>query len=134
MDTFSHHRLPAGTWTPDRARSRVGFSAGPHRGEFDDYELTLVVASDGEAGLGGIVSAARFVTTAIRRDGDHLELDGEVTVHGRTLAVTASGTVAEPPGALVLELHTVVDRRQFAIEADIGPEVSVDVRLTLVRD
>ena len=133
MDTASPHLLPAGTWVPDRARSKIGFSAGPDAGRFEDHDLTLVVAPDGEAGLAGLVHGASFASTAIRRDGDLIEVDGEVTINGRTLAVTSSGTVVEPPGALVVELRSVVDRRQFGVEADIAPEVTIDVRLTLVR-
>ena len=134
MDTDAPHLLPAGTWVPDHARTEIGFSASPHTGRFEDLDLTLVVATDGEAGLGGVVHGAVFATTAIRRDGDLLEVDGEVTINGRTLAVTSIGTVTEPPGALVLELRSVVDRRQFGVEADIPPEVTIDVRLTLVKE
>lgn len=133
MAITSPHLLPSGTWVPDRDRSEIAFSAGSHRGRFDDHDLTLVVASDGEAGLAGIVAGATFATTALRRDGDLIEVDGEVTINGRTLAVTACGTVTEPAGALVVEMRSVVDRRQFAVESEIGPEVTIDVRLTLVR-
>ncbi len=132
MATTSPHLLPAGTWIPDPARSRIAYTDGARSGQLDDHDLTLVVAPDGEAGLGGVVHGARFVTTAIRRDGDLLELDGEVTVNGRTLAVTACGSVSEPDGALAIEMRSVVDRRQFGVESDIGPEVTVDVELTLV--
>ena len=134
MAITSPHLLPSGTWVPDRGRSEIAYSAGPHRGRFDEFKLTLVVAADGEAGLAGTVAGATFASTALRRDGDLLEVDGEVTINGRTLAVTAGGTVAEPMGALVVEMRSVVDRRQFGVESEIGPEVTVDVRLTLVKE
>lgn len=125
--------LPAGVWTADPHRSRLGFTAGPDRGGFDDFDVSLVVDGD-VAGIVAEVQGARFASTAIRRDGDHLEVDGAVTIGGRTLAVTGSGTAAEEGEALVLTLATVVDRRQFGIGWPPAHEVAVDIRLTLVKE
>ena len=130
--------LPAGAWAADPLRTRLAFAAGPYRGRFDDFEIALVVAEGGEAGVSATVRGARFVSTAIRRDGDLIEVDGEVTIGARTLAVTAGGTVAEERAALVVALRTVVDRRQFGVgwspPGTHGHEVAIDVRITFVGE
>ena len=119
-------RFPPGTWTPDRDRSRLGFSAGADSGRFERYEIAV---EDGV--ITATVDGARFTTSTIRREDDLLEVDGQVTIGARTLVVTAAGTIQELPGAVVLELEAVVDRRQFGVESAIGPEVAIHVLLTL---
>jgi polyisoprenoid-binding protein YceI len=119
------------------------------RGRFEAYDARLVVGDDGSAELVGTVEAASisvkdpalathlvspeffdaeqypqlvFHSSAVRRDGDRLELDGTLTIKGRTLAVTARGTVTDahedPFGGvrMGLELETIVDRRQFGLD------------------
>lgn len=125
--------LPSGVWTADPHRSRIGYSAGPDGGTLHDYEASLVV--DGEfASLVAQVHGARFASTDIRREGDHLEVDGAVTIGDRTLAVTGCGTAAETAGALVLTASTVVDRRQFGIDWPPAHEVTLGVHLTFVKE
>ncbi len=138
MTTGSSTSLPAGRWRPDRARSRIGYAVDEVRGRFDDYEVALVVTAAGQVSLVAAVGDARFAATAVRRDGDLLEVDGEVTIRGRTLAVTGSGTVAdEPGGRLAVDLGTVVDRRQFDLDwrppGTDATEVAVHLHLTLVK-
>jgi len=119
------------------------------RGRFEAYDARLVVGEDGSAELTGTVDAAsisvkdpalaahlvspdffhaerhpelRFRSTAMRRDGDRLEVDGELTIKGRTLAVTGRATVTDahedPFGGvrMGLELETIIDRRQFGLD------------------
>ena len=130
--------LPAGAWAADPHRTRLGFAAGPYRGRFDDFEIALVVAEDGEAGVAANVRGARFEYTAISRDGDLIEVDGVVSIGARALAVTAGGTVAQQAAALVVELRAVVDRRQFGVQwsppGTHGHEVAIDVRVTFLRE
>ena len=138
MPGASTTTLPPGRWRPDRSRSRLGYALGPLRGRFEDYELELVVSDAGEAGLSASVRGAHFLATAIRRDGDLLEIDGELTIDGRTLAVTGSGTVASAAGRLQVAVSSVVDHRQFGLAWDppatAGTEVAVHVDLTLTED
>lgn len=64
----------------------------------------------------------RFVSTAIRRFGDEIEVDGDLTIKGITRAVTARGSVSgpaeDPYGSqrLGLELEAVIDRRAHGME------------------
>jgi polyisoprenoid-binding protein YceI len=131
--------LPTGRWRADRARSRIGYAVGHVRGGFDDYDVELIVTAAGEVSLVAAVGGARFAATAVRRDGDLLEVDGHVTIRGRTLAVTGSGTVADDAdGCLGVVLGTVVDRRQFdpgwTPPGTDATEVAVHVDLTLVKE
>lgn len=81
-----------------------------------------------------------FVATDVARAGEHLELDGRLTIKRRTLAVTALGTLhhPHPSDGLRLQLETRIDRRQFGLEwahagAVLGTEVRLVVDLRLIR-
>jgi polyisoprenoid-binding protein YceI len=144
------------------------------RGRFEAFDGTLEVDADGAAALAGTVEAdsivvrhpalaehlrgedffhvdvhprLRFTSTALRRDGSHLELDGDLEIRGVTRSVTATGTVAgpdeDPWGAtrLGIALRTTIDRRQFGLEWNLplpggglalGHEVTLLVGLELV--
>ena len=113
------------------------------RGRFEDFDATLTVDQDGDAKLVGTVDAnsivvkdenlaghlkspdffdterypeIKFESTEIRRNGDEIEVDGELTIKGNTNAVTGRGTLVGPHEDIAgstkvgLTLETVVDR------------------------
>src|ERR1700742_5003684 len=139
------------------------------RGRFEDLDATLTVGEDGAAELVGTVQAGsivvkdenlqahlgspdffdterypqlRFVSKAIRRDGEELVLDGELTIKDHTHAIEARGTITDPHetlgGAIKigLTLETVIDRTQFGLEWNAplpkgGFALANDVKLTV---
>jgi polyisoprenoid-binding protein YceI len=143
------------------------------RTRFEEFSAALVVEEDGSARLTGTVMSGsiavrdpdfaahlaapeffdserhpelRFESTALRRDGELVEVDGLLTIKGRTLPVAAVGTVVdahEDPFGTVrmgLELETRVDRRQFGLEWNmplpkggfaLGNEVALQASLEL---
>ena len=139
------------------------------RGRFEDIDATLSVGEDGASKLVGAVDASsivvkdenlqahlgspdffdterypelRFASTAIRRDGEELVVDGELTIKGHTHAVEARGTITDPHETLGgavkigLTLETVIDRSQFGLEWNAplpkgGVAVANDVKLTV---
>jgi polyisoprenoid-binding protein YceI len=119
------------------------------RGRFEDFDATLTVGEDGDASLLGVVQAdsivvkdenlqahlkspdffdtertpeIRFASTAIRRDGDELVVDGDLTIKGRTQRVEARGTITDPVITLGdaekigLTLEAIVDRTAFGLD------------------
>jgi polyisoprenoid-binding protein YceI len=145
------------------------------RSRFDDFAADLTVEEDGSALLAGTVRSSSiavadphfaahlaapeffdseqhpelcFHSTSIRRDGALVELDGLLTIKGRTLPVAVTGTVIDahedPSGSLrmCLELETCIDRRQFGLEWNkplpkggfaLGDEVTLQVDLQFAR-
>jgi polyisoprenoid-binding protein YceI len=145
------------------------------RSRFDDFAASLTVEEDGSARLTGRARAAsiavgdpefaahlaapvffdseefpelRFESTLVRRAGSRVELDGLLTIKGRTLPVVAAGTVIDahedPFGSvrMCLELETCVDRRQFGMAWNkplpkggfaLGDEVTLQVDLQFTR-
>jgi polyisoprenoid-binding protein YceI len=139
------------------------------RGRFEDLDATLTVADDGAAELLGTVDAGsivvkdenlqahlgspdffdserhpqlRFASSAIRRAGDQLIVDGELTIKEHTHPVHARGTISDPHetlgGAvrLGITLATVIDRTQFGLEWNAplpkgGFALANDVELTV---
>jgi polyisoprenoid-binding protein YceI len=118
------------------------------RGRFEDYDVTLETV-DGAPRLTGTVKTdsikvkdddlaahlaapdffdterfpeLTFVSTAIRRQGDELIVDGDLTIKGITRNVEARGTTDGPAVTLGdfeklgIELETVVDRTAFGLE------------------
>jgi polyisoprenoid-binding protein YceI len=118
------------------------------RGRFEDFDATLEVGEDGAAKLVGIVRAdsivvkdenlaahlkspeffdverypeLRFESTSVRREGDDLIVDGELTIKGATHAVEGRGTVVGPHDDIAgntkvgLTLETVIDRTKFGL-------------------
>jgi polyisoprenoid-binding protein YceI len=119
------------------------------RSRFDDFDATLTVPADGAAELVGTVLAEslaikdenlkghlrapdffdterfpelRFASTAIRRDGEQLVLDGELTIRDKTQPVQARGTITDPAETLGgyvkigIALETIVDRTAFGLD------------------
>jgi polyisoprenoid-binding protein YceI len=171
--TIEQTALPTGTWTADTVHSGLSFevpyAVATFSGSVTDFAVTL---EDGVLrGTGRIASIAvkdenlqahllspeffdaerhpelTFVSTAIRRDGDQVELDGDLTIKGVTQPATLRGTVAGPAidhfGAnrLGFKLETTIDRTAFDIkwnmplpngEPALANEVTLRADLTFV--
>jgi polyisoprenoid-binding protein YceI len=117
------------------------------RGRFETFDATLIVDRDsaeliGTADAGSVVvkdeslqahlgspdffdieryPSITFRSTSIRREGDELIVDGELTIKGHTRAIEARGTIEGPTVTLGeetrlgLTLETVVDRTEFGL-------------------
>jgi polyisoprenoid-binding protein YceI len=139
------------------------------RGHFDRFDVTLDVDENGRAQLDGTVDVnsivvkdenlqahlgspdffdverypeLRFSSKEIRRSGDELVVDGELTIKGQTHPVEARGTITDPHETLGgavkigLTLDTVIDRTRFGLEWNAplpkgGFAVADDVKLSV---
>jgi polyisoprenoid-binding protein YceI len=146
------------------------------RGRFENLDATLTVGDDGAGQFAGTVDASsivvkdenlqahlgspdffdterypelRFASKAIRRDGEELVVDGELTIKDHTHSVAARGTITDPyetlGGAVKIgvTLETVIDRTQFGLEWNaplpkggfaLANDVKLTVELELNRD
>jgi polyisoprenoid-binding protein YceI len=145
-----------------------------YRAGFDDFDIRLTDESgepkiSGEARVESIESrdetqrahllspdffdaenhpAIRFESTAIRRDGDELVVDGDLTIKGNTRHVTATGEISGPvvdisdTEKVGIDLEAKVDRTQFGLNWNaplpkggfaVENEVTLSVHLELVR-
>ena len=142
------------------------------RGRFEDYDVWLAVDGEGHAQLTGTVNAAsiavkdetlaahltapdffdaerypalRFRSTAVRRDGERLQVDGALEIKGTSRQVSATGTitdVVEDPFSgtrLAIELETTIDRRDYGLDWNMpmprgGWYLSNDVTLTITLE
>jgi polyisoprenoid-binding protein YceI len=144
------------------------------RGRFDKFDATLTV-DESSAELVGTVEAGSLIvkdenlqghlgspdffdierypqitfrSTSIRRDGDQVVVDGELTIKDTTNAVEARGEIAGPAVTLGdvtklgLTLETIVDRTQFGLNWNaplpkggfaVANEVKLTVELELVQ-
>jgi polyisoprenoid-binding protein YceI len=125
----------------------VDYMVGTFRGSFSPVEASLVVADDGSASLTGSAAVAgvrvqdenlgahlqspdffdaertpqiKFKSTDISVDGDEVTVAGELSIKGRGVPVTATGTLSEPVdvGAgerFALTLETQIDRTRFGL-------------------
>jgi polyisoprenoid-binding protein YceI len=90
----------------------------------------------------------RFVSTAIRRDGEELVVDGDLTIKGQTQRVEARGTITDPVVTLGdaekigLTLEAIVDRTAYGLNWNaplpkggvaLANDVKLLVELELVR-
>jgi polyisoprenoid-binding protein YceI len=82
----------------------------------------------------------RFESTAIRLDGEAIEVDGELTIKGNTRSVTARGTAAEPADdpfggrRFSVDLTAELDRREFGLnyQAELpSGKLALDYSVTL---
>jgi polyisoprenoid-binding protein YceI len=145
------------------------------RGRFEDFDATLTAGEDGEAQLIGTVAAdsivvkdenlaghlkspdffdterhpeIRFVSTGIRRDGEELVVDGDLTIKGHTQRVEARGTITDPVVTLGdvekvgLTLEAIIDRTGFGLDWNaplpkggfaLANDVTLIVELELAR-
>jgi polyisoprenoid-binding protein YceI len=138
------------------------------RGRFEMFDATLIVDRDsaeliGTADAGSVVvkdeslqahlrspdffdieryPAITFRSTALRREGDDLIVDGELTIKGHTRAIEARGRSGGPAvilgdeTRLGLTLETVVDRTDFGLNWNAplpkgGFALANDVKLTI---
>ena len=142
------------------------------RGRFEEYDAALTADASGTAALSGTVKADSiavkdetlaahltapdffdteryptlgFHSTAIHREGERLEVEGELTIKGRSRPVTAIGritdVVADPFDGtrLAIELEATIDRRDFGLDWNLpmpqgGVYLSNDVTLTLTLE
>jgi polyisoprenoid-binding protein YceI len=140
--------VPAGTWSGDKVHSRVGFGidymAGTFHGFFGDVDAEL---TDGvlrgtakvssiqvnDPNLAGHLQAPDFFdaerhpeltfeSKQIRRDGNQLTIDGEITIKGHTEPVEITGEISDPINdpyggeRFGVKLETKVDRTNFGID------------------
>jgi polyisoprenoid-binding protein YceI len=165
--------VPTGTWKADTVHSKVAFevpyAVATFGGEVTDFDASL---EDGTLrGTAKIESIAvkeenlqahllspeffdaekhpvvSFSGDDIKRDGDDVQIDGEITIKGISKPATLTGTINGPAvdhfGAtrLGLKLQTTVDRTQFDMkwnmplptgEPALANEVTLKADLTLV--
>jgi polyisoprenoid-binding protein YceI len=171
--TINETTVPAGTWNADRVHSsltfEVPYAVNTFSGEVRDFDVTL---EDGKlAGAGKIATLSvkdenleahlqspeffdaerhpevRFESRDIRRDGDRVEVDGDLTIKGITKPVTLTGTITGPAvdhfGAtrVGIKVQTVIDRTEFDMkwnmplpngEPALANHVTLKADLTLV--
>ena len=145
--TLTEQTVPTGTWTLDKTHSSVSYAVRHSGVSLFKGGVTEIDASledgvlSGSADVTGITvqdenlqghllspdffDAERypkvsFSSTAIRRDGDDIVVDGELEIRGVkqpiSLAGTIAGPVAGPAGEKIgLHLETVIDRTTFGI-------------------
>jgi polyisoprenoid-binding protein YceI len=139
------------------------------RGRFEQLDASLTVVEDGTAELIGTVRAdsivvkdenlqahlgspdffdterypeLRFASSSLRRNGEELIVDGQLTIKDQTHAVEARGTITDPAetlgGAVKIgvTLETIIDRTKFGLNWNAplpkgGFAVSNEVKLTV---
>jgi polyisoprenoid-binding protein YceI len=168
--------IPVGTWRSDSTHSSIDFSVlhngvTPFRGGFAAFEATLVdgrlvgtadvesITTEDENLTGHLLSpeffdaqrhpALRFESREIRRDGDAIVVDGDLTLKGVTKAVELRGDIAGPiadaygSSRVGLSLETTIDRTQFGIswnaplpsgEKMLADDVKLTAQLELVQE
>lgn len=147
MSTTDTQVVPAGTWTADKVHSDISFAvdylAGTFTGSFSDFDADL---KDGALRGAARVSSIQvkdpnleahlqapdffdaernpeitFESKDIRRDGDRLQIDGEITIKGHTepaqIDGVISGPINDPYGGerFGLKLETKIDRTKFGV-------------------
>ena len=170
--------LPAGTWQLDPVHSRVGFAVkymvGTFTGTFSPVDARVEVTEDGQRLTGSAPVAGvkvqdenltahlqspdffdaerapeiSFASREIRREGDAVEIDGDLTIKNRTLPVKATGTVTEPADdpfggvRFALKLETAIDRTRYGVnwnnplpngKPSLANEVKLSADLYLVK-
>jgi polyisoprenoid-binding protein YceI len=179
MTTATQTVIPTGSWKADPVHSSVSFLVkhllATFRGGFAEYDVTIH-NEDGTPRFEGTVPVnslevrdemlnghllspeffdaerhpeIRFVSNAVRVDGDELVVDGELTIKGVTKNVEARGTIAgpveHPAGGerLAITLETAVDRNEYGLEWNaplpsgdkmLGDEVTLSVSLELAKE
>jgi polyisoprenoid-binding protein YceI len=139
------------------------------RGHFEEFDATLTVDENGDARLVGSVNTdtiavkdenlgghlkspdffdteqyrdISYVSRSIRRDGEELIVDGDLTIKGNTHAVEARGTITDPAitlgdvEKLGITLEAVIDRTKFGLNWNApmpkgGFALAEDVKLTV---
>jgi polyisoprenoid-binding protein YceI len=129
MTTATTEPIATGTWKIDTVHSHVGFAVkhmvvSTFRGQFEEYQASLIAGEDGAPRLEGSVSVnsiavkdenllahlkapdffdseryprIRFVSSQVNLgDGGELEVEGDLTIKDRTHRVTARGSLSGP--------------------------------------
>ena len=147
MSTTEAQVVPAGTWTVDKVHSDIGFAvnylAGTFTGSFSDFDAGL---QDGVLRGSARVSSVQvkdpnleahlqapdffdgerhpeitFESKDIRRDGDRLTIDGQITIKGHTEPVEIAGVISDPiedpygGERFGLKLEASIDRTKFGV-------------------
>lgn len=165
--------VPTGTWRADTVHSGLSFevpyAVATFGGEVTDFDATLADGTlSGSARIASLKvkdealqahlaspeffdverhPELRFVSGEIRRDGDSVEIDGELTIKGITNPATLRGTITGPAvdhfGAtrVGLALQATIDRTEFGMswnmplpngQPALANEVTLKADLTLV--
>ena len=165
--------IPTGTWKADTVHSRLAFevqyAVAKFTGEVTDFEASLEDGTlKGAAQIKSIVlkeenlqahvlspeffdaeqhPVVSFSGSDIERDGDKVEIEGEITMKGISRPAKLTGTITGPTvdhfGAnrVGLHLETTVDRTEFDMnwnmqlpsgEPALGNDVTLKAELTLV--
>jgi polyisoprenoid-binding protein YceI len=168
--------IPSGTWRSDSTHSSIGFSVvhnglTPFRGGFATFEAQLVdgtlvgtaavesITTEDENLTGHLLSPdffdaarhplLRFESRDIRRDGDAVVVEGDLTLKGVTKAAELRGEIAGPTAdaygntRVGLDLATTIDRTEFGIDWNaplpsgenlLANDVQLTAQLQLVRE
>ena len=164
--------IPTGTWQADTVHSSVAFevpyAVATFGGAVTDFDSTLADGKlTGSARIASIQTKEENLTAhllspeffdaerhpvvsfsgPVQRDGDAVEIAGEITIKGITQPAVLTGTIVGPAvdhfGAtrVGLKLQTTVDRTKFDIdwnmplpngEPTLSNEVTLKAELTLV--
>ena len=140
-------QIPTGTWSADKVHSNIGFAvdymAGTFTGSFSDFDAELADGTlRGSAKVASVqvkdenleahlqspdfFDAERnpqltFESRSIDFDGDHVKIDGEITIKGHTEPVEITGVFTEPfddpygGTRLGLKLEAKVDRTAYGV-------------------
>lgn len=174
MSTTELQVVPAGTWVGDKVHSDIAFAvkylAGTFTGSFTDFEAEL---EDGVLRGSAKVASVQvkepnliahlqapdffdaerhpeitFQSHDIRRDGDRLTIDGELTIKGHTEPVEIAGVITDPINdpfggeRFGLQLEAKVDRTKFGVswnnplpsgEAALSNQVTLIAELQLSK-
>ena len=172
--TIDRTGIPTGIWNADSVHSGLSFevpyAVATFGGDVTDFDVSL---KDGvlegaariaslrvkDENLAGHLQSPEFfdgerhpeltfVSTAMRRNDDEVEIDGTLTMKGITKPTTLSGTISGPTvdhfGAtrVGFKLQTVIDRTQFDMkctmplpngEPALANEVTLKADLSLVQ-
>jgi polyisoprenoid-binding protein YceI len=147
MSTTELQTVPAGTWAADKVHSDVAFAvdymAGTFTGSFSDFDAEL---NDGVLRGSARVASVQvkdpnleahiqapdffdaernpeltFQSRDIRREGDQLKIDGEITIKGHTEPVEIIGVISDPINdsyggeRFGLKLEAKIDRTKFGV-------------------
>jgi polyisoprenoid-binding protein YceI len=174
MSTVDTQVLLTGTWLLDKVHSSIGFAidymAGTFHGTFSDFDAAV---TDGVLNGSAKVASVQvkdenlaahlqspdffdaqahpeltFTSNQISRDGDRVNIDGEITIKGHTETAEITGEISDPIAdpyggeRFGLTLQTTVDRDKFGIrwnnplpsgEPALSNEVTITAELQLSK-
>src|SRR2546421_4668218 len=167
--TLTEQAIPTGTWNLDTTHSQVAYAVrhagvslfkgivGTFAAELADgtlrgsADVTSITVSD-ENLAGHLLSPdffdaerfpqVSFTSTALRRDGDQLVVEGELEIRGAKQPVTLTGTIAGPidlggSDRIGINLETTIDRTDFGITWNMelpGGGVTLENEVKLTAD